>query len=249
MTTSSGQLDAPNFTVGAANGITYGYRRFGRLAAGRPPLLLMAHFRGTIDSWDAAFIDTIAERREVILFDNSGVGRSSGTVPATITQMARDAIAFADALEVTEADLLGYSIGGMIAQEFTLLRPRTVRRLILAATGPQGSPHQMHGWKVDVAQTANAANHGPDDLLRLFFEMTTTSREQGSDYLARFLSRRRTRVPVPVLARIRAAHHDVPRRCQPLTRSERKPPWLTSTRSSSATSTSPPPTRARASAS
>jgi pimeloyl-ACP methyl ester carboxylesterase len=148
------------------------------------PLVLLQHFRSNLDNWDPLLLDTLAATREVIPVDNAGVGLSSGTVPCTITAMARDAIAFTDALGLTRIDLLGYSIGGMIAQELTLLRPQLVRRLVLAGTGPQGG-QLMHGWISDVAAIANAENNGPDDLLRLFFEITETSRQRGPEYLKR----------------------------------------------------------------
>ena len=113
-------LTAPNQSVPARNGVTYAYRRFGRPNAGVPPLVMLQHFRGNLDNWDPLLLDTLAATREVIPVDNAGVGLSSGTVPRTITAMARDAIAFTDALGLTRTDLLGYSIGGMIAQELTL---------------------------------------------------------------------------------------------------------------------------------
>lgn len=114
------------------------YRRFGNAAAGEPPLVLLQHFRGNLDNWDPLLLDTLAQAREVIPVDNAGVGLSTGTVPRNVTAMARDAIAFTDALGLTRIDLLGYSLGGEVAQELTLLRPQLVRRLVLAATGPQG---------------------------------------------------------------------------------------------------------------
>lgn len=76
----------------------------------------------------------------MILLDNTGVGLSSGKVPVTVTEMARDAISFLDALQIGRVDLLGYSLGGMVAQELALLRPRNVRRIVLAGTGPRGGP-------------------------------------------------------------------------------------------------------------
>ena len=181
-------LTAPNQSVPARNGVTYAHRRFGRPNAGVPPLVMLQHFRGNLDNWDPLLLDTLAATREVIPVDNAGVGLSSGTVPRTITAMARDAIAFTDALGLTRIDLLGYSIGGMIAQELTLLRPQLVLRLVLAGTGPQGG-QLMHGWISDVAAIANAENNGPDDLLRLFFEITETSRQRGLEYLKRFTAR------------------------------------------------------------
>jgi pimeloyl-ACP methyl ester carboxylesterase len=182
------QLTAPNITVEAANGITYAYRRFGTSEDRWPPLLFLQHFRGNLDNWDPLLIDTIAAHREVILLDNTGVGLSSGKVPVTVTEMARDAIAFLDTLEIGRVDLLGYSLGGMVAQELALLRPRNVRRIVLAGTGPRGG-QQMHGWIVDIERTANHANNGIEELLQIFFEITETSRVLGREYVQRAFSR------------------------------------------------------------
>ena len=185
---AASQLTAPNLTVDAANGITYAYRRFGTSDGQRPPLLFLQHFRGNLDNWDPLLVDAIAADCEVILLDNTGVGLSSGKVPFTVTEMARDAIAFLDALELDQVDLLGYSLGGMVAQEMALLRPRIVRRIVLAGTGPRGG-RQMHGWIVDIERTANNADNGIDDLLRIFFELTETSRALGMEYIQRAFSR------------------------------------------------------------
>jgi len=153
-TPSVGQLTAENLSIEAENGITYEYRRFGSAAAGRTPLVFLQHFRGNLDNWDPLLVDRVAAEREAILLDNTGVGLSSGTVPTTVTEMARDAIAFCDALELREVDVLGNSLGGMVAQEIALFRPRMVRRLVLAGTGPRGGGRQMHGWIFDIEQTA-----------------------------------------------------------------------------------------------
>jgi len=182
------QLTAQNLTVDAANGVTFAYRRFGASDGRWPPLLFLQHFRGTLDNWDPVLVDSIAAHREVILLDNSGVGLSSGKVPVTVTEMARDAIAFLDALGIDRIDLLGYSLGGMVAQELALLRPRAVRRIVLAGTGPRGG-HQMHGWTFDIERTANQANNGIEDILRIFFGVTETSRELGREYIERIFSR------------------------------------------------------------
>ena len=181
------QLTAPNLTVDASD-VEYAYRRFGSGSNQQPPLVFLQHFRGNLDSWDPVLVDSIAARREVILLDNRGVGLSTGSVPVTVTQMARDAIAFLDALELEQVDLLGYSLGGMVAQEIALLRPRMVRRLILAGTGPRGG-HQMHGWTFDIERVANQADNGVEDLLHIFFEVTETSRALGREYVQRAFSR------------------------------------------------------------
>jgi pimeloyl-ACP methyl ester carboxylesterase len=182
------QLTAPNLSVMAANGVTYAYRRFGAAHDGRPPLLLLQHFRGNLENWDPWLVDTLAAHGELILLDNTGVGLSGGAVPLTVTEMARDALAFLEALELDRVDLLGYSLGGMVAQEIGLLRPRVVRRIVLAGTGPRGG-RQMHGWTFDIERIALQADNGPEDLLHLFFDVSETSRELGRAYLQRAFRR------------------------------------------------------------
>ncbi len=120
-----------------ANGIRFAYRRFGK--TGGVPIVMNIHFRGTMDHWDPAVTDGLAQTREVILFDNAGVGASSGTTPDTIPGMATDAIAFIKALGISKADVLGYSIGGKVAQEIAVQAPDLVRKLILVGTGPRGA--------------------------------------------------------------------------------------------------------------
>jgi pimeloyl-ACP methyl ester carboxylesterase len=112
-----------------ANGIRFAYRRFGK--AGGVPLVFNQHFTGTMDHWDPAVTDGFAKDREVILFDNAGVSSSSGEVPTTIEDMAANAVAFTNALGLKTVDVLGFSIGGFVAQEMTLQAPNLVRRLVL----------------------------------------------------------------------------------------------------------------------
>ena len=170
-------------------------------------MLFLQHFRGNVDNWDPLLVDTIAGHREVILLDNTGVGLSSGVVPRTVTEMARDAIYFCDGLELTEIDLLGYSLGGMVAQDLALLRPRLVRRLVLAGTGPRGGGQLMHGWAPDVARIAKSNENGPDEYLWLFFEHTDTSRELGRAYYARLGERRENR-DAPTTDELKEAQYD-----------------------------------------
>src|SRR5205823_5355476 len=99
---------------------------------------LLQHFRGNLDNWDPALTDALAAERDVILVDYAGVGSSTGEPSGSIAETARQMIAFISALGLDEVDLLGFSIGGFVAQEIALARPTLVRRLVLAATGPQG---------------------------------------------------------------------------------------------------------------
>ena len=128
--------DSPTRFVSAANGIDYAYRDTGE---GARPLVLLQHFRGNLDNWDPALIDVLAASRRVITFDNAGVGATTGTTPNTVAAMARDAVDFLDAMEIDQADVLGFSIGSFIAQEIALSRPAAVRRLVLASSAPQGA--------------------------------------------------------------------------------------------------------------
>ena len=117
-----------------ANGIRFAYRRFGDAAG--VPLVFNQHFTGTMDHWDPAVTDGFANDREVILFNNAGVSSSSGEVPTTFEKMGANAVAFIKALGLTKVDVLGFSIGGFIAQEVALQAPDLVRRLVLVGTSP-----------------------------------------------------------------------------------------------------------------
>src|SRR5712664_3887285 len=98
-----------------ANGLRYAYRRFGNSSG--QPLLFLQHFTGNLDNWDAAVTDPLASGREVILFDNAGIGRSTGDVPETIAGMTEHSMAFLDGLGIQTCDVLGFSLGGVIAQQ------------------------------------------------------------------------------------------------------------------------------------
>lgn len=186
MSTDSTHQTAPNLFIDAPNGIRYAYRRFGKATG--VPLVFLQHFRGTLDNWDPFLTDSIAREREVILLDNVGVGLSSGTTPNTVAQMARDAIVFLDALALSQVDLLGFSLGGFVAQEIALLRPKQVRKLVLAGTGPQGGP-LMHGWRQDIADAARTPELGGAELSYVFFPHTEAGRAKGMEFLGRFLLR------------------------------------------------------------
>src|SRR5580704_13331118 len=118
-----------------ANGIRFAYRRFGKV--GGVPLVFNIHFTGTMDHWDPAVTDGLAQDREVILFNNAGISSTSGDVPESIEEMAANAAAFIKALGLPQVDVLGFSMGGLIAQELALADPPVVRRLILVGTGPR----------------------------------------------------------------------------------------------------------------
>jgi pimeloyl-ACP methyl ester carboxylesterase len=183
--TTSEYLAAPNRVVSAANGIDYAYRHVGE---GSPALVLLQHFRGNLDNWDPALVDALASNRRVVTFDNAGVGGSTGTTPNTITQMARDAIAFLEALDLGPVDLLGFSIGSFVAQEIALIRPAAVRRIVLASAAPRGAAG-MHGWAPDVIGAVGEPARNPDGYLGVFFTGSAASHQAGVEMLGRMTAR------------------------------------------------------------
>src|SRR4249920_1622797 len=128
ITLTASNTTAPTQFLRAGNE-RYAYRRFGS-GPGRP-LICFQHFTGTLDNWDPAVTDPLASGREVILFDNAGIGRSTGDVPETIAGMTEHSLAFLDGLGIQTCDVLGFSLGGMIAQQMVEDRPSIIRRMIL----------------------------------------------------------------------------------------------------------------------
>src|SRR5262245_2129045 len=159
--------------VTADNGIEYAYRDLG---AGDVPLVLLQHFRGNLDNWDPALVDALAAERRVVAFDNVGVGATTGRTPSTVEAMARDAIAFLDAMGLQRVDLLGFSLGSFVAQEIAMIRPAVLRRVVLASSAPQGAAG-MHGWAPEVIGAIGAPEPSPQGYLDVFFAPTETSRE------------------------------------------------------------------------
>jgi pimeloyl-ACP methyl ester carboxylesterase len=161
-----------------ANGVRFGYRRFG--GGEGLPMLFCQHFTGTMDNWDPIVTNTLAQDREVILFNNQGVGSTSGKTPNNVQAMATDALCFIDALGLKRIDLLGFSLGGMVAQQAVLDRPKLVRYLILAGTGPEG------GERIDIGGLPPSSEVLSNPRLshfeieqRLFFAPTETSQAAG----------------------------------------------------------------------
>src|SRR5580700_11273697 len=176
-----------------ANGTRFAYRRFGK--AGDVPLVFNMHFMGTMDHWDPAVTDGVAKEREIILFDNAGVSSSSGDVPGSVAEMGANAIAFIKALGLRQVDVLGFSIGGLVAQEIALQAPDLVRRLVLVGTGPR-SGESMDTGTPEGNQIFSASYERPDDLwLRVHFTPSEVSQAAGRKFLQRLRLRTEDRDP------------------------------------------------------
>jgi pimeloyl-ACP methyl ester carboxylesterase len=199
----SPSMAAPTRTVRAANGVDYAYREIGE---GTPTLVLLQHFRGNLDNWDPALVDALAHDRRVLTFDNVGVGGSTGVTPAPITEMARDAIAFLEALALDVVDLLGFSIGSFVAQELVLTRPSLVRRLVLASSAPRGAPG-MHGWSPEVIGAVGGPTPSPEGYLGVFFTDAAAAKQAGAEAAGRMAARREDR-DAPTTWQTRQAQYD-----------------------------------------
>ena len=162
-------------------GTRYAYRSFGR--RGGIPLVFFQRFRGTMDEWDPALVDVIAADRHIILFDNAGVARSDGTSSDTLAGWADDGAALIRALGYRKVDVLGFSFGGLVAQEMTLRHPDLVRRLIIAGSGAG----YVEGANLSEAAIAVATRpvNTDEDFLFLFFRDTPTSQAAGRVHLQR----------------------------------------------------------------
>jgi pimeloyl-ACP methyl ester carboxylesterase len=176
---------APNRFI-EAGGVRFAYRRFG--TGQGVPILLLQHFIGTMDWWDPLLTDGLARTRPVILLDNRGVGISSDRTPDTVEAMAADVAAFVDALGLKRVDVLGFSIGGMVAQELVLARPDLVRRLILAGTGPRGGEN-MQETPPDVVKAVSVPDPGTARPY-LFFSPSAQSQAAAARFLKRTAQRK-----------------------------------------------------------
>jgi pimeloyl-ACP methyl ester carboxylesterase len=170
------------------DGARLAYRRFGK--TGGVPLVFLQHFVGNLDSWDPKVIDGFARDREVILFDNAGVASSSGEVPNNIPDMAKYAADLLKALGVKKADLLGFSMGSLIAQQVTLDHPDLVRRLILVGSSPRGGIGMASLTPEFQGYLAKKRNVPDELLLDVFFTQTPASQAAGRDFLTRIRARK-----------------------------------------------------------
>jgi pimeloyl-ACP methyl ester carboxylesterase len=187
----------PTDVVRAANGVDFAYRRVGNRSD--IPLVLANYFAANLDDWDPLIVDGLAAHREVITFDYPGIGSSSGATPATVADFAVDCAGFLHALGLTAVDFLGFSLGGMIAQQIASSHPEMIRHMILCGTGPRG------GEKMTFDElSADELNDPVALLLNAFFTPSDTSQDAGYAYLDR-LNRREADRDAPVTTRAAAA--------------------------------------------
>ena len=178
--------NAPTRTV-SAGGMDFAYRELGPKTG--VPLVMVTHLAAVLDNWDPWVVDGLAAKHRVITFDNRGVGASTGTTPKTIQAMATDAVTFIRALGLTQVDLLGFSMGGMIAQVIVQNEPQLVRKLILAGTGPAGGEGITNVTKLSHLDTVRALLTQQDPKQFLYFTRTRNGRQAGKQFLARLKER------------------------------------------------------------
>jgi pimeloyl-ACP methyl ester carboxylesterase len=166
----------------------FAYRRFGR--PGGLPLLLLNYFAANMDNWDPKVTNGFAAEREVIMLDNAGVGGSTGETPSTVAAMTKDCVDFCRALDFRNIDVVGFSLGGMIAQQLAFEYPDMVRRMILMGTGPRG------GEGVTFTELSTDLLADPVTLLMsAFFTPSEGSKAAGEAYIERLKLRVADRDP------------------------------------------------------
>jgi pimeloyl-ACP methyl ester carboxylesterase len=172
-----------------ANGVKFSYRTMGPKSG--TPLVFLQHFTGTMDSWDPAVVNAFAKSRNVIVFNNRGVGATDGVVADNIEQMTTDAYAFIQALGYKQVDLLGFSMGGFIAQELAAQHPELVHKVILAGTTYQGGGNNL----MKVLGEAFSRENAPDPRDYLFFSQTDAGKNAAGQFLSRVYARTKDRDP------------------------------------------------------
>jgi pimeloyl-ACP methyl ester carboxylesterase len=165
-----------------ASGIRFAYRRFGR--PGGTPLLLLNYFAANLDNWDPRVTNGFAAERDVILVDYPGIGGSSGETPSSVAALTKDCVEFCRALNLTKFDLVGFSLGGMIAQQLGAEYPALVRRILMLGTGPRGGEGMVFD-DLSVEELDDEVGL----LMKAFFTQSEPSQAAGRAYIER-LNRR-----------------------------------------------------------
>ncbi|MGY2020334.1 alpha/beta fold hydrolase [Nocardia gipuzkoensis] len=188
MTRASSTLytDAPTKSV-RVGATRFAYRELGPDTG--VPVIFLNHLAANLDNWDPRAVDGIAAKHRVITFDNRGVGASEGTTPGSVEAMATDAVAFIRASGFDHVDLLGFSLGGFIAQQIAHNEPALVRKLILAGTGPAGGEGIADVTSVTYRDTFKAVATFKDPKEYLFFTRTANGKSQARAFVKRLKER------------------------------------------------------------
>lgn len=181
-----------------AGGTTFAYRVLGPRGGGIP-LVLLNHWGAVLDNFDPRIVDGLARQHRVIAIDYRGIGSSGGIAPLTVDEMARDTIALIRALGFDEVDLLGFSLGGFVAQDVALTAPNLVRELILTGTGPAGGQGIDRVGAVSWPLMLKGLLTLRDPKAYLFFTSTANGRQAASAFLKRLKERKldRDKGPTP----------------------------------------------------
>lgn len=191
MNTKYSYIRQPNLSITAADGTVYAYRELGEKKG--IPVIFFTHLSANLDNWDPRVVDGVAEKHWVIAFDNKGIGLSSGTVPDTIEQMARDALTFVHTLGFEQIDILALSMGGMVAQELLAIEPKLVCKLILTGTGRRGGEGIKNVTKITNFDIVRAIFTLKDIKTYLFFTRTDNGKQKAKEFLARIKERKEAR--------------------------------------------------------
>lgn len=191
-----------------AGGLTFAYRDMGRETG--VPVICLNHLAAVLDNYDPRVIDGIAAQHRIITFNYRGVGASTGKTSVTVEEMAQDAIAFIRALGFQKVDLLGFSMGGFVAQVIALQEPQLVRKLILTGTGPAGGVGIDKVTRISIVDTFKAALSFKDPKYYLFFTGSKSGREAARQFLRRLKERtddRDRKITVPAfVAQLKAVN-------------------------------------------
>lgn len=183
-------VNAANQSI-RVNGILFAYRDIGPKTG--VPLVLFNHWGAVLDNFDPGIIDGLAQTRRIIATDYRGIGGSGGTAPMTVGEMADDAIQLIRALGFKTVDVLGFSLGGFVAQDVALKAPELVRRLILAGTGPAGGTGIDKVGSVTWPLMLKGLLTLRDPKFYLFFTSTPNGRRTASLFLQRLKKRKKNR--------------------------------------------------------
>ena len=141
--------------------IDIAYKMFGK----GDPILLIQGVGGSMDSWEPSILKELSSNHTVIIFDNRGVGNTTtGTKQFSIQQFANDTVGLLDGLKIQKANVLGHSMGSIIAQQLALTHPEKVNRLLLISStcgGKEGIPNSPEHLKLEKKFMSSIVNNTP----------------------------------------------------------------------------------------